>query len=62
MAIDALEHAEIRQEAALAAVLIGERLARSHPDECATAMRKVAERIDNPDLQERRKALGLKLR
>lgn len=62
LAVDALEKAEVRQEAALAAVLIGERLARLHPDQCAAAMKKVVGRIDDPGLKERIKALGLKLR
>jgi HEAT repeat protein len=62
VAVDAFEQADVRQEAALAAVLIGERLARSHPEECAAALRNVAERIDDPDLQKRIRALGLKLR
>ncbi|MHC1766611.1 MAG: HEAT repeat domain-containing protein [Verrucomicrobiia bacterium] len=60
VAIAALDQAAVRDEAAIAAVLVAERLARSHPEECAAAMRKVAERSDDPALKERIKALGLK--
>ncbi len=60
VAVGALDLAAVKQEAAIAAVLIAERLARSHPEACADAMRKVAARIEDPALKERIEALGFK--
>lgn len=60
VAVAALDQAAVREEAAIAAVLVAERLARAHPEECAAALRKVAARIDDPALKERIRALGLK--